>query len=187
MTIKKKQDINAISYGAANVATRALYKSRSQYNNASWDLIDAYDTSKSIQIDKSDLPKPYQHLSPREVQQKINVMRRERPQYQDKIKNPGDQRREYIELEKNTTSKNGLDNSMIEALQDQFNKLQTTTQAVLPVLDVDYNGFLAVTNKVAVYRQSRIIDLETFLSMATDEKTIILDTRSLPAYREKHV
>ena len=52
---------------------------------------------------------------------------------------------------------------------------------------IDYPGFSALVEEVEPYRESRLIDLETFLSYAEDENTIILDSRSAYAFEEGHI
>lgn len=52
---------------------------------------------------------------------------------------------------------------------------------------VDYPGFLKLSNDVSAYRTERLIDLDTFLQMADEAHTIILDTRSKVAYENKHI
>lgn len=52
---------------------------------------------------------------------------------------------------------------------------------------VDYLGFLELSNEIAPYRESRLIDMATFNEMAADENTIILDTRSTSNYELGHI
>lgn len=52
---------------------------------------------------------------------------------------------------------------------------------------IDYPGFSTLVEEVEPYRESRLIDLETFLSYAEDENTIILDSRSAYAFEEGHI
>ncbi|WP_299603457.1 rhodanese-like domain-containing protein [uncultured Aquimarina sp.] len=57
----------------------------------------------------------------------------------------------------------------------------------LPKSKIDYNAFAEITEEVLVYRQPRLIPLETFLEFAEDPNTILLDTRSKSAYDKKHL
>ncbi len=59
-------------------------------------------------------------------------------------------------------------------------------QSVPPSL-VDYEGFEKLTEDVESYRKTRLVDLDTWLEMAEDENTIILDTRSQGGYNRKHI
>lgn len=52
---------------------------------------------------------------------------------------------------------------------------------------VDYSSFLKLTENLAEYRSSRLIDIKTFNSYSTNKHTIILDTRSKKAFDEIHV
>ncbi|PIQ25290.1 rhodanese-like domain-containing protein [bacterium (Candidatus Blackallbacteria) CG17_big_fil_post_rev_8_21_14_2_50_48_46] len=51
---------------------------------------------------------------------------------------------------------------------------------------VDYQGFQNLTQEAGAYRQTRLIPIQTFLKMAEDPQTLILDTRSESAYQRKH-
>jgi hypothetical protein len=52
---------------------------------------------------------------------------------------------------------------------------------------IDYNGFRALTQEVYAYRANRLVNLAQFQAMAREPKTIILDARSAPAYRQGHI
>lgn len=56
-----------------------------------------------------------------------------------------------------------------------------------PRQQIDYNGFLGLTGEIADYRESRLVDLETFNEMKTAQDTIILDTRSAEAFAMGHI
>ena len=53
--------------------------------------------------------------------------------------------------------------------------------------DISYEEFDAYVKEVRTYREERRVRLDTFLLMAEDPNTIILDTRSLKAYHEIHL
>ena len=57
----------------------------------------------------------------------------------------------------------------------------------LPPSLVDYAGFVELTETVGAIRAERLIPLNTFLEMARDPDTILLDTRSKAAYDRKHI
>jgi len=57
----------------------------------------------------------------------------------------------------------------------------------LKVSHVDYSTFLQISDELAAYRASRLVDIETFNSYSEDANTIILDTRSKRAFDEIHV
>lgn len=52
---------------------------------------------------------------------------------------------------------------------------------------VDYEGFLELSDELAAFRASRLINIDTFNSFSEDSNTIILDTRSKKAYDEIHI
>ena len=52
---------------------------------------------------------------------------------------------------------------------------------------VDYDAFEKLTAEVKEHRKTRLVELDKFLSMSKEEKTIILDTRSDIMYESKHV
>jgi len=52
---------------------------------------------------------------------------------------------------------------------------------------IDYNGFSALTDEVAAYRQTRLIDLAEFRRLAREGDTLILDARSPAAFAAGHI
>jgi phage shock protein E len=52
---------------------------------------------------------------------------------------------------------------------------------------VDYAGFLELGSEVAAYRESRLIDLDTFNAMKNDPDTLIIDARSAGNYAIGHI
>ena len=52
---------------------------------------------------------------------------------------------------------------------------------------VDYDGFASLTDEITDYRETRLVDLETFNQMKADADTILLDTRSQSAYLMGHI
>lgn len=52
---------------------------------------------------------------------------------------------------------------------------------------VDFDGFLALSEEVAAYREDRLVSLERFNELASQPGVIILDTRSLFAYEMGHI
>ena len=56
-----------------------------------------------------------------------------------------------------------------------------------PSAKVSYTDFKQLVETVEAHRASRLIDLDTFLEMAKDPNTIVLDTRSAYRYGRIHV
>lgn len=52
---------------------------------------------------------------------------------------------------------------------------------------IDTPGFERVSQEAFQHRRQRLVDLQTFLALSTQENTIILDTRSAAAYAKKHL
>ena len=52
---------------------------------------------------------------------------------------------------------------------------------------VDYDSFLKMSEEILEYRKERLITLDLFLEYLKDENTILLDTRSEAAYKQKHL
>ncbi|EZH74416.1 hypothetical protein ATO12_11645 [Aquimarina atlantica] len=65
--------------------------------------------------------------------------------------------------------------------------MQAQQQNKLSKSNVDYDSFLEISEEILAYRKERLIPLETFLQYMTDENTILLDTRSESAYKQKHL
>ena len=53
--------------------------------------------------------------------------------------------------------------------------------------NIQYDGFVYLTNEVAEYRAGRLITLEDFNRMKAEEGTILLDTRSAAAFEMGHI
>lgn len=64
---------------------------------------------------------------------------------------------------------------------------QARVKIALPPSRVDFAGFLKDSSDVEQFRAERLIDIDTFLRMAQDTKTILLDTRSKAAFDKKHL
>lgn len=56
-----------------------------------------------------------------------------------------------------------------------------------PSANIDFDGFVKLAQEVQEVRNDRLVDLNTFLEMAQDPNTIILDTRSKEAYDKIHL
>ncbi len=65
--------------------------------------------------------------------------------------------------------------------------MQSQHSKKLPKSKVDYASFIELSEQILEYRQQRLIPLETFLEYATEEHTIVLDTRSEAAFKQKHL
>ena len=96
-----QQDINAESISSANKAERAISKSKSAYNNASWDLVDlATENETALKtLKQSDLPKELQGKTAEELNTHIKQKQTERAMIQKEIATLAQQRQAFIDAE----------------------------------------------------------------------------------------
>lgn len=60
-------------------------------------------------------------------------------------------------------------------------------QAETDPTQVDYRGFLELTSNIEAYRETRLVDLDTFNAMKSDPNTILIDARSAGAFYTGHI
>ncbi|PCJ67675.1 MAG: sulfurtransferase [Bacteroidetes bacterium] len=77
-------------------------------------------------------------------------------------------------------------NSSIQKVEFESNSIDKPQTLFVPS-QVDYEGFLELVKKVKEIRRGKLVELDTFLAMAKDHKTVILDTRSEAKYKSKHI
>ena len=107
-----RQDANAASYGKANLSSRAKYKASANYNNASWDLLDAYteDTDRVLK-EKNILPDSLSILTDTALSAKITEMKAERSALQANIIGLTKKRDAFVAEARKTTA-DGEDNTL---------------------------------------------------------------------------
>lgn len=125
---QEAQDKNAIDTGAANApqsqsASRAMAKCAPQYNNSSWDLVDAKRDGK-VEIEKlkdEELPEEMKKMNPEERKAYVEKKAKEREEIQAKIKEINAKREAFIMEE---TKKQGLDSNKAfdKAVKETVNK-----------------------------------------------------------------
>ncbi|MDL2215100.1 VWA domain-containing protein [Dysgonomonas sp. OttesenSCG-928-M03] len=95
------QDENARSISKSNYAERAVSKSKSIYNNSSWDLVDRVKEDKDAlsKIDKKELPAELQNKSMAELQKLVAEKEKERSEIQKEISELAKKRQEYIDAQ----------------------------------------------------------------------------------------
>lgn len=93
------QDKNARSISKSNYAERAVIKSKSVYDNSSWDLIDKLKNDKNAldNIKQSELPKELQGKNKEEVRKYISAKEGERTNLQKEISELAQKRQQYID------------------------------------------------------------------------------------------
>ncbi|KPM31382.1 Von Willebrand factor type A [Croceitalea dokdonensis DOKDO 023] len=114
------QDAEA-AYVAKEVAVkRAVSKSSRLYNNASWDLVDAYDKDQIALSDlkPSQLPEVLKNKTEKEIEAYITLKKAERAQIQQAIQKQNAKRQKFIE--EHTKEEDGkLENAMLSAIKKQ--------------------------------------------------------------------
>lgn len=109
------QDNNAQSISTANCTERAVSKSKSVYNNMSWDLVDKVRTDSTYiaKVDKETLPDEYKNLSNDQIQEEIQKKSRERAYIQKQISILSKKRQTFIDSSaKNDDSKDDFGNAV---------------------------------------------------------------------------
>lgn len=116
------QDINASSYGIANVVKRTLSKSSKVYKNSNWDLIDA-STEKEIdlsKLEKKELPKEIRNLSETQLKSYINNKAKERDSIKKSLNELRKKRGKFVEKENQKKDKSSLlDDAIISTITEQ--------------------------------------------------------------------
>lgn len=131
MSNQVKQDSNAASLNASNLAVRNIVKAQTQYFNGRWDLVDAR-TSKDFdlaKIEKKDLPEEMQKMSLEEQNVHLDKMEAERKDVQKQINGLASQRRDFIQTERKkqiAEGDNSFDSAVLNAVRSQAEKKNFT-------------------------------------------------------------
>ncbi|MEM6724762.1 MAG: vWA domain-containing protein [Bacteroidota bacterium] len=122
MEMQAAQDTNAANYGSGNSVERAVSKSKKMYNNASWDLVDAYEEDAEVlaEVEEEALPEEMKDLDEKERKVYIEEKKAEREKIQTEISELNKKREAYIakEREKNAETMT-LDNVMLKTVREQ--------------------------------------------------------------------
>lgn len=113
------QDQNALSYSSSYYAERSISKSKSAYNNSSWDLVDKANEDKNYlsKIKEDELPAELQNKSKAEIEALVAEKQTERKKIQEEIVELGKKRQEYIDAQsKNDSSGDDLGKAINESL-----------------------------------------------------------------------
>ncbi|MCP4442366.1 MAG: VWA domain-containing protein [Aureispira sp.] len=123
---QKAQDVNAGGYGKANLAERALSKSKKNvYKNDEWDVVDAVEEKGEAALDDMDedeLPEEMKKMNKEERKEYVGKKAKEREAIQKEIQELSTKRNKYIADERkkmSTGSKNTLDEVMLKAVREQ--------------------------------------------------------------------
>lgn len=122
------QDANAGNYGSANIASRAVAKSKkSTYNNASWDAVDAAAENEDFieKVEEEALPEEMQKMDMEERKAYISKKSEQREAIQKAIQEAAKKREQYIAEERKKSSEatdNTLDAVMLKTIREQATK-----------------------------------------------------------------
>ncbi|WP_241567037.1 VWA domain-containing protein [Hahella sp. KA22] len=119
-----EQDANSQNVSLGLLAQRAKSKASVAYDNASWDLVDAYEAGDVAleEVEAEALPEPMVGMSKQEKEEYIETKKTERKVLQDKIKALSDERDVYIAEENRKAAKsdgNTVDEALISAIRKQ--------------------------------------------------------------------
>ena len=122
--LQEEQDAEALDQAPAVASMRAKAKTSSNYNNAQWDLIDAYVADSTIveQLDDKDLPKELQGKSEREINAYVESKIKERKKIQDQISKLSVKRDEFIKNEKakdKSTKKDDFGSAVTKSINER--------------------------------------------------------------------
>lgn len=122
MEKQAKEDMNASSKGIAVAAERAEAKSKLNYKNSSWDLVDGVSEGnvKLAELPKDQLPKELQGKSNEELEKYVQEKKEERTVYQNKINELSTKRRLYIEDEKKKQVESGKQKDLGAAIKESL-------------------------------------------------------------------
>ncbi len=124
---QEEQDKNADGAGQGADVNRALWKSKNQYRNDDWDLIDAIDneTVKLADIKKEDLPEELRKLSDEDLKKHIDAKRAERAELKKKLLELETKRNNHVAEERRKLAEKGeetLDAAVLKAVREQAAK-----------------------------------------------------------------
>lgn len=119
---QSEQDRNASSMNKEAIVQRSVAKASVQYDNASWDLVDAAknDSSSIEKLKEEELPAEMQKMNKQERKAYVENKLKERDAIQKKINKLNQERRAYVDKEmKKQASQNTLDQAVIKAIRSQ--------------------------------------------------------------------
>jgi len=116
------QDENAMRMGAASSGSRIATKSRRQYDNSGWDLLDGLKKGKVAldSMDEDDLPAELVEMEEEERQAWVDEMTDRRDQIQMEIATEAKKRKAFIDQNKGEAAEGGLDEAVMDALEAQL-------------------------------------------------------------------
>jgi hypothetical protein len=126
---QKEEDENAGTKGTFNVSERAVAKSKKNYMNTNWDIVDA-EQAQTISLDSmrtEDLPEELRGKSAEEQKKIIDEKRAERERYQKQINELAVKRSDFINEEKKKrafeSGQQDLGTSIIQSMNTSAEKI----------------------------------------------------------------
>ena len=119
---QKEQDLNAAAVSGEVLAQRAAAKAAPQYNNSSWDLVDAKKSGqvKLEELSEAELPQEMKGMSAKERSEYVASMQGKREALQKKIAALHAERERFVsDRMKNQPAAGTLDEAIIRALHRQ--------------------------------------------------------------------
>jgi hypothetical protein len=119
------QDANAAASGAGTMVERSIAKSKSQYSNEGWDLVDAYNAGKADlkAMAPETLPPELRGKTAEEQRAIIAAKTGERMEIQNKINALEKERQAYLDKEKkNKSGQATLDAAIVSSIREQAGK-----------------------------------------------------------------
>ena len=143
-TSQTTEDSNALIQSPSAQAERSIVKSKANYNNASWDLIDADKEGKNInEIKEEDLPIEFQNKTPEEKTKLLKEKKAEREEIQKQISSLAKERQAYIDAELKKRKESGV--------QDDFG-----TSVNNSILEKSKEIGLQLKNKISAFQFKEI-------------------------------
>jgi len=128
------QDANAESLSPSSMAERSIAKTKSNYQNESWDLLDGAASGKVdiTKMKEDELPVEFKGLTPEQREKKLVELTQKRAIYQKNIAELAKKRQEFIQNEqmKNTTkSADDFGSSINKSINKQAVKIGYTKES----------------------------------------------------------
>jgi len=116
----RTQDSNSFGYSSSNAADRAAFKSSKKYNNAKWDLVDAYKNDKEVLKSAEVVTDSLQGLSIEALEAEIQEVSQRRSTIQQQIQELDAKRRAYkAEQQAKKSNESSLQQSIISTIRKQ--------------------------------------------------------------------
>lgn len=115
-----KQDSNAESLSPSSYVQRTITKSKKQYDNKEWDLVDAEKAGAAVEeMEEEALPDEMQKMSKDERKTYVAEKSAERARLQKRIEELSRARRDFVASKKKDDAEKSLDEAIIDAVRQQ--------------------------------------------------------------------